>query len=712
MGSTLFGRLRYVGVVAMTALATICSSAALAQRAAPNLGIAQTETRGAVADRQPVAEATRPPSTIPEPPTLAPRREPIRPATVPADRMPPGVKTAAGSSRSRDSLEVTLRAGAEQGPVDETTAVTAEETPDAPEEEPLKPIPAAHGSTAVEVGTASFNGVTPGVTTAAELQKAWGTASKIAKREGALVHLYTVEPFDRVEVSVYDDVVTSIVIRLDRTFPTDVVTKQLELSDIRPVFISNPLGEILGQGFPERGVLVAFAPGEDPTKPSMQVAQIILEPVSAEPFVLRAETYLDSQLELSVADLQQAIRLDPKDARAQWLYARALTALGDTAEAAEASAEAVRLSPKDAQYRATLAQILGQTNRFDEAIREAQTALANSEKRPHVRARTLCLLGDLFGSGPKADYKQAIEHHMKAIQAAEPLIEDPHPAIRLAAKEVLIDAHLGAAHDIAWGGWNQKEVAVARWLKRAEELADELTDDEALASQQRFHIAQRAMAIYVGLKGAVDPTPWTEKTLRAADQAIATATNSLKKQQILWELGTALYDAVQIYQMRGEHDVALKCGEQAVQCFEQVAKAKDNTAADDYLLGRLYFRLGAVYAIGKKDHQQAVPWFEKAVAAFDRSIPELGPEEFGRLGETLVSIGVSYWESGRHDRAAEITTRGIKLIETAVDRGTLERSALEIPYGNLAAMQRSMDTGDTTTKPVQNAGRGKDTVLK
>ena len=79
MGSTLFGRLRYVGLVAMTALATICGSAALAQRAATNRGTARTETRGAVADRQPVAETTRPPTTIPEPPTLAPRREPIRP---------------------------------------------------------------------------------------------------------------------------------------------------------------------------------------------------------------------------------------------------------------------------------------------------------------------------------------------------------------------------------------------------------------------------------------------------------------------------------------------------------------------------------------------------------------------------------------------------------------------------------------------------------
>ena len=59
-----------------------------------------------------------------------------------------------------------------------------------------------------------------------------------------------------------------------------------------------------------------------------------------------------------------------------------------------------------------------------------------SEQRPHVKARAVCLLGDLKGAGPHPDYKQALQLHTRALQAAYALIADKHPAIRVAAKEV------------------------------------------------------------------------------------------------------------------------------------------------------------------------------------------------------------------------------------------------------------------------------------
>jgi tetratricopeptide (TPR) repeat protein len=698
MGLTARRWIRYAGLAAMATLVLACGDAAVSEESSSDQAVVNMAAEEPAA--LPAADAARPATTIPDPPTLAPRRQPAASPPAESGLEPSSVQI----SPATDPLEVKLRTDSPQQPAGEPAVAS--------ESAPLEPIPDSQASMSVEIGTASFNGIVPGATTLAKLQEAWGSSSKIAKRGDSLVYLYSVDPFERVEVSVLDDKVTSIVIRLDRTFPAATVAEQLDLTAIRPVLISNPLGEILGQAFPERGVLFAFTPGEDPMKASMEVAQIILEPVVAEPFVLRAETYFDEQLELTVADLEQAIQLDGEDARAQWLLARALAAVGERASALEAAAESVRLAPTDAQYQTTYAQILGQAERFEEAIEEARKAAANGQQRPHILARTWCLLGDLSGSGPHPDYKQAIEYHMKAIQAAELLAEDPHPAIRLTAKEVLLDAHLGAAHDVAWGDWNQKETAVPRWLNRAAELAEKLTDDEARSNRYRFRVSQRAMAAYVGLQGKLDPTPWTEEVLRTADAAIASAQGSLKKQQVLLDLGTALYDGVQVYQLRGEYDVAMKCGEQAVQCFEQVAKAKEDAAADDYLLGRLYFRLGAILAIGKHDHEQAVRWFDKAEVAFGHTAAQLGPEESGRLGETLVSMGVSYWETGQHEKAAQLTARGAKLIEKAVDDGALDRSALEIPYGNLAAMQRSDKSAAEGEPAVQNARRDPGTALK
>ena len=71
----------------------------------------------------------------------------------------------------------------------------------------------------------------------------------------------------------------------------------------------------------------------------------MLEPITAEPFVLRAETNLDSRPEFTLHDVDQAIKLQPANARSHWLRSKALTALGQYDQAAAAATEAVRLEP-------------------------------------------------------------------------------------------------------------------------------------------------------------------------------------------------------------------------------------------------------------------------------------------------------------------------------------------------------------------------------
>ncbi len=208
---------------------------------------------------------------------------------------------------------------AKDGPAQQSKAKAADE--------PLRPIPDSLESGPLSIEAASFKGVTPGISTKENVAKTWGPPKKTAEQNGALVQLYSVEPFHHVEVHYTGDRVASVVIRFDRAFPADGVAKQLDLATVRPVLVSNDLGEILGLTYPERGVLFAFEASKEPGKPSMKVAQLVLEPITAEPFVLRAETTLESRCDLSRRDLEEALSLEPDNARAHWLYSRVLATM-------------------------------------------------------------------------------------------------------------------------------------------------------------------------------------------------------------------------------------------------------------------------------------------------------------------------------------------------------------------------------------------------
>jgi tetratricopeptide (TPR) repeat protein len=587
----------------------------------------------------------------------------------------------------------------------------AEKTPSPVEEKPLVPIPDPVGSAPVQVEAASFKGVTPGVTTMEELEKTWGAPKEISKQKDTVMQLYAVEPFKRVEVSYFNKRVASVVIRFDRAFPANTVAQQLELANVRPVLVSNELGEILGQVYPERGVLFAFEPSKEPGKASMHVDQIILEPITAEPFVLRAETNLDSRYDLALKDLEQALKLQPANARAHWLRSRILLATGEYEKADVASAEAVRLEPGNPHYRVTRAQILGLLGRLVEATQEARKAVETSQQRPHVKARALCLLGDLAASGPKPDYREAIQFHTQAVEEAGVLTADPHPAIRLAAKEVLVDAHLGAAHDIAWGNWKQKEAALSKWLTQADAFAEDLVEKEGRSPELRFRVSTRALAAYVGMRGKLDPSKWADAAIRTGKELIATTEDPVRKARLQWDLGMALYDALQTCQMRSEHDTALKYGEWAIEYLEQGEQGK-RSPATSYLLGRLYFRLGAIHAIRDENHRAAITWFDKALPLLEGQAPNEALADQGRHGETFVSMGVSYWEAGEREKAVQVTQRGLELMEQAVKQGTLDRSALAIPYSNLASMNRQLGQKEKAEQFEKMAARLQDTKIQ
>jgi tetratricopeptide (TPR) repeat protein len=554
---------------------------------------------------------------------------------------------------------------------------------------PLVPVPDAKYLGPAEIEVTSFHGITPGGSSREDVEKTWGKPKESRKLDTGLMQLYSVNPFPRVEVAYSgENKVLSLVIRFEHGFPAAQVAEQLELSKVQPVLVSNELGEVLGQSYPERGVLFSFEAAADPSKALKKVTHIVLEPITAEPFVLRAETNIDARPEFSLHDADQAIKLQAGNARAQWLRSRALTSLGQHDLAVAAAAEAVRLDPRDARYQVTKAQTLQQSNHVADAIPEAEKAIALSESRPHVKARALCLLGDLKGSGARPDFKQALQVHTQALQLAFALVADKHPAIRVAAKEVLLDAHLGALHDISWGMWREKERSAENWLAKATEIAQDLIKTEEGSDEYLFRVSVHALAADVGLKGKLDPAKWAKEVLRSGEVLISAAPEPSRKAELQWQVASSLYDAMQTFQLRGSQEEALHHGELAINYLEKSGRQNKSPSAA-YLLGRIYFRMGAVYA----NNRQAVTWFEKAVPLLGKSPPPEAMVSLGRLGDSFVSMGVSYWSAGYQKKAIALTEHGTDLIEEAVRRGSYDRSVLAIPYANLAAMNREI--GDT-----------------
>ena len=575
----------------------------------------------------------------------------------------------------------------------------------------LTPIPEAGNAGPVEIEITSFHGVTPGVSTQEEVEKAWGKPKEVRKQDGLTMYLFSVKPFSHIEVNYLANKVASVIIRFEHGFPSETVAQQLDLLKVQPVLVSNELGEILGQSYPERGVLFSFEPGPSPSKTLKRVTHIILEPITADPFILRAETNLDNRPEFSLHDLDAALKLQPANARSHWLRSRVLTLLGQHEKAMAAAGEAVRLDPKEARYMVTRALTMAQAGHVVEAIPEAQKAVELGQSRPHVKARALCLLGDLTASTAPPDFKLAFQYHMQAIQVADPLTTSRHPAIRVAAKELLVDAHLGAAHDIAWGEWREKERAVENWIKKASVLADDLVKNEGTGPEHHFRIGTRALAACVGIQGRLDPAFWTSETIRAGDNLIAATPDTARKSQLQWEMAMSLYDALQVYQMRSDRQSALKYGELAISYLEKSGR-QNQSATTSYLLGRLYFRMGAVYAVREGNHLGAVKWFDKAVPLLGKSPPPDAQASLGRLGETFVSMGVSYWETGQREKALALTQHGADLIEDAVKRGTSKSTELTIPYANLASMHRQLGHIDKADRLEEMAAKSKTTKMR
>jgi tetratricopeptide (TPR) repeat protein len=536
-----------------------------------------------------------------------------------------------------------------------------------------------------------FNGVLLGETTLPEVLQAWGNPLNRSGTGDNIRLSYQIDPFAGVEVTFVAGKASAVVVDLGDMFPPADVAKELSLDMADAVAVLDPAGKELGLVFPERGVSMRYE--DEAAEP--RVAQIGLDQVTARPFVMRAERRRTDQPTAALVDLATALKLNPEEARAHWLRSRILAAAGRPKEALAAVETALKLDAKAAEYILSRAGLLADQGLFAAALKDNETVLAGTQKLPHYQARAWKQRGDLLADGPEADAEAALDAHSRAIRLAESIIEDPTASIRRDAKQTLIEAHLAVAEDIAWGEFQAKEAAAGRWLAKAESLAKQAVMEDGLSPYVILEVYERGLAACVGTPGCVDPLDWAERLQRTTTAALKDCQDPLMRRQIQFNAGLGLYDALQALHARGDIDNALRFGHQAVEMIQAGRLGRDETPTDAYRFGRLYFRIGSLYAVTKNDHKQACEWFDRAAPLLETPLPDSAAADRGRQGETLVSMGISYWNVGKRDRGLHLTDVGSRYMQRAVSEGMLNPTAMGVAYSNLAVMHDGL--GDQTT---------------
>ena len=578
-------------------------------------------------------------------------------------------------------------------------------SPAAADAEPVQPkVKAPVAVTPDEMPTlsidpASFRGALPGKTTRAELDATWGPREPVVEGEADGVATWKIAPFDRVEVTFSGDAVATIRIKLAEPMPVADLARQLEIADLRTVAVRDQEDAVIGEVFPERGVILSLEPG------TRQATAILIEPLDADAFVLRAEQELDSCSAYASADLQYAVQIDPDHVRAHRMLLAMATSQGRWTESLAHAETLTRLDPDASLVRLRHASVLLALDRPAEARTIIERVQAGPELPPLVAAQAARLLGRVALAGKAPDHRAAVEHFTAAIKFAAPLIAKPNARMEAAVRELLLDAHLGTALAIAEGTWQQKSRVIPKWIVRSEALVKDFKGDESKQQVLELQLCKGALAVAAGSTESIEPLPWVKRMLELRDRMGDTVADPWRRRQIDWDVGRGLADAIKAAQIRGDAADMLDNATLTAAYLERGSEQRELTERERKELGDLMFRIGILHSLQRGDHATAVTWFDRTIPLWVDNERFARDGELGRLGESYVSMAISYWQVERREDALELSRQGVDLMVTAVDEGQLEERALAVAYGNLATMHAEQGDEEQSRNYAEMASR-------
>jgi hypothetical protein len=197
-----------------------------------------------------------------------------------------------------------------------------------------------------------------------------------------------------------------------------------------------------------------------------------------------------------------------------------------------------------------------------------------------------------------------------------------------------------------------------------------------------------------------------KRLLEAREKLGADIEDLARRRQIDWEVGRGLADALAASLLRNDASDMLDNATLTAAYLESGSAQRQLSAVERREMGDLLFRIGILHSLQKGDHATAVTWFDKVVPLWDG---DQGPDEGGRIGESLVSMAISYWQVNRRADALKISRQGVELMVEAVDRKELDERSLAVAYGNLSTMHAEEGDDEQSKNYAEMASRAEAT---
>lgn len=554
-----------------------------------------------------------------------------------------------------------------------------------------------------EVGTAEatgptaprpavFHGIQPGVSTKKQLIDAWGSPEEVGPTETGQLMQFKLESFRGVEVLVEDGLVTLMKITLHAPTAPEQLAEKIAADPSEAVKVTDPeSGRVAAYAYPERGIVMVVAEPDDITPESAErVTEMLLQPLDAETFCMRAEQRSFGEFTSRIADLKQAVTLAPREAHAHWLHSRALSDAGQVVEALVEAKLAVEIEGENMAYREQLARAFAAAGKYDEAVLVTREVLDAKNVPTLVRARALHQMGQLAAMGDAEIAAKAMGFQNMAIAEADKLATSDNASDRREAKRILVEAHLAIATDLSQREFEDNMDNVAQWASRASAFAEELIENDGGDLGLRIRVSEQALAALANFKPSNDPAPLIKEIEDTLEQIKTQSTDPLWIDHLEWTTGVAYQHALEIEHHRRRPKQALEYSEKAIELMADQAEARRASPATERLVGKLYFHIGAVHAVHQSEHAEAIKWYDRAYPLLASDVPKSELVVPRHEGEALVSMAVSYWDQKDEERAISLTEKGADLIEQAVTGGVIEKQNLAVPYGNLAAMHKKL----------------------
>ncbi len=561
-----------------------------------------------------------------------------------------------------------------------------------------------------------FQGVMPGVTPHSKIVELLGKPRAKIETGGRVVNVYAIEPYDRVGIVLRGDVADSIHLHYKQPLNLKQAASELGLDPATAVTQTTSAAHEFLLTWPDEGISLHFqrSAGVD------VVSRVAFTTAQPDAFLLRGLNRQWRDYNGALHDARAVQSLDPRREEAYRLEAQVALRMGQTAVAKKAIAAARAVTSATIDLLLLQVQVATAANELDGLMRQIR-AIRNDVQLPALtRAKAAFAMGQINTKLSSPNYKQAFSFHSEANQRARELLKSSELAEQFGALELMVNAHLAIAHDIAYGEYTAEEQnrAVPKWIELSWKFTAHLLANNYHDQALGLDVCRSSLELLKKLGKSVPLEVWEERiTQQTASVLQLKGTSTEFMDHMRWQQAMALYHATIIARQGKDGNRVQQLGLAAYQLFRGPLTATTKTNHWDSIPTKaamigLCYTLGSVEAIDNLDHVKAIQWYGQALQYLDTpNIQQFAAEHstnqaigLGWHGERLVSMGLSYWSTGNKTQGLRLTQQGIAWIETAVRDHGFPNHHLKIPYSNLAVMTKSLEQ----RQDIQNIANGDD----